>query len=365
MGNQFGRLFRVTTFGESHGKAVGVVIDGCPPQIGVTQSDIQAWLERRRPGQSMHTSARQEEDKVVCLAGTENDLTLGTPIALLVHNRDQRPADYRDLSHVLRPSHADYTYLAKYGVKAQSGGGRSSARETVGRVAAAAVASQVLKKFVPDLEILSWVDSVKDITCEFDPARLGTITAAEIEANAVRCPEPQQAQAMAAVIQDARKKGDTVGGCITTLIRNCPAGWGEPVFDKLEAQLAKAMLSLPAAKGFEIGSGFRGTKLYGAEHNDAFVQREGRVATATNRSGGVQGGITNGEDIYFRTAFKPVSTIFKEQETLDEHHTPVKFKPQKGRHDPCVLPRAVAIVDAMTVLVMVDNLLLGRLYMQV
>ena len=300
----------------------------------------------------------------MCLAGIENDLTLGTPITLLVHNRDQRPADYRELSHILRPSHADYTYLAKYGIKAQSGGGRSSARETVGRVAAAAVASKVLKKFVPALEILSWVDSVKDITCEFDTERLGTITAAEIEASAVRCPDPQQAQAMATVIQEARDKGDTVGGCITTLIRNCPAGWGEPVFDKLEAQLAKAVLSLPAAKGFEIGSGFRGTKLHGSQHNDAFVRREGRVATATNRSGGVQGGITNGEDIYFRTAFKPVSTIFKEQKTLDEHHAPVRFKPQGGRHDPCVLPRAVVIVDAMATLVMVDNLLLSGLYMQ-
>ena len=360
MSNTFGRLFRITTFGESHGSAVGVVIDGCPPRVEVAREVVQRYLNQRRPGQSALTSPRQEKDRVEILSGIEDNLTLGTPIALLVRNTDVRREDYR--ASVLRPSHADFTYLAKYGIKAQSGGGRASARETVGRVAAGAVAMQVLQKFTPELEILTWVDSVKDICCDFSPQQMQQLTAVQIEGNPLRCPDPERADAMRVAIEQARDAGDSVGGCITTMIKNCPVGLGEPVFAKLDAQLAQAMLSLPAVKGFELGSGFHGTLLHGSEHNDAFVNQDGQVRTTSNHSGGVQGGISNGADIYFRTAFKPVSTIFKPQQTLDTDQQPITYQPQQGRHDPCVLPRAVPIVTAMTALVLADNLLLSRSY---
>lgn len=360
MGNTFGRLLRVTTFGESHGRAVGAVIDGCPPRIEIPLTAIQKRLDQRRPGQSSLTSPRQEHDHVECLAGIEDGHTLGTPITLLVWNTDARRSDYDDVSKVLRPSHADFTYLAKYGIKAKSGGGRASARETTGRVAAGAVAELILKKLSPDLEILAWVDSVKDVRWRYSPAQLQKLTAEQIEHDPLRCPDPDHAAAMRKIIAQAQADGDSVGGCITALVRNCPAGLGEPVFDKLDAQLARAMLSIPAAKGFEIGSGFHGTSLYGSQHNDAFVAKHGQVGVASNNSGGVQGGISNGADIYFRTAFKPVATIAKEQQTLDQEKRSVTFKPRRGRHDPCVLPRAVVIVVAMTALIVADNLMLQR-----
>jgi len=360
MSNTFGRLLRITTFGESHGTGVGVVIDGCPPRIEVPREVVQRYLDQRRPGQSTLTSPRQEKDQVEILSGIEDGLTLGTPIALLVRNSDVRREDYRDT--VLRPSHADFTYLAKYGIKARSGGGRASARETVGRVAAGAVAAQVLQKFTPELAILTWVDSVKDICCDFSPQQMQQLTTTQIDNNPLRCPHPERADAMQATIEQARDAGDSVGGCLTTLVKNCPVGLGEPLFAKLDAQLAQAMLSLPAAKGFELGSGFHGTLLHGSQHNDAFVKQDGRVSTASNYSGGVQGGISNGADIYFRTAFKPVSTIFKPQPTLDTDQQSITYKPQRGRHDPCVLPRAVPIVTAMTALVLADNLLLHHSY---
>ena len=362
MSNTFGRLFRITTFGESHGKALGVVIDGCPSQVEIRQDMIQRYLDQRRPGQSDLTSPRQEKDQVEILAGMENDLTLGSPLSLLVRNADVRREDYRDVAKVLRPSHADYTYLAKYGIKAESGGGRASARETVGRVAAGAVATQVLRQYVPELQMLAWVDQVKDISCDFSLPQMQQFTAEQIARDTLRCPEAKKSAAMQKIIAQARDAGDSVGGCIAALVKNCPVGWGEPVFGKLDAQLAQAMLSIPAAKGFELGSGFAGTRLHGSQHNDAFVTQAGQVLTASNNSGGVQGGISNGADIYFRTAFKPTSTIFKEQQTINTEQQAVTFKPRQGRHDPCVLPRAVPIVVAMTALVLVDNFLLHRAY---
>ena len=356
--NTFGRLFRITTCGESHGNAIGVVIDGCPPRIEVSPAIVQYYLDQRRPGQSDLTSPRQERDRVEIVSGIEKERTLGSPIAMFVRNTDVRRKDYHP--EVLRPSHADYTYLAKYGIKAQSGGGRASARETVARVAAGAVALQVLKKFTPTLTILTWVDRVKDTHCDFSPAQMQELTAAQIERDPLRCPDPDKAKAMHKIITQARDEGDSVGGCIATLVKNCPVGLGEPVFAKLDAQLAHAMLSLPAAKGFELGAGFHGTTLRGSQHNDAFIAQDGQVCTASNHSGGVQGGISNGADIYFRTAFKPVSTIFKTQQTLDTNQQPITYQPQQGRHDPCVLPRAVPIVTAMTALVLTDHLLLHR-----
>ena len=356
--NTFGKLFRITTFGESHGNAVGVVIDGCPSRIEVSPAIVQHQLDLRRPGQSDLTSPRQERDRVEILSGIENDRTLGSPIAMLVRNQDMRQGDYR--TDVLRPSHADFTYLAKYGIKAQSGGGRASARETIGRVAAGAVAQQVLQKFTPELTVLSWVDRVKDIRCDFSPAQMQQLTAAQIASTPLRCPASDKAKAMRKLIEQARDAGDSVGGCIATLVKNCPVGLGEPLFAKLDAQLAHAMLSLPAAKGFELGSGFDGTTLHGSQHNDAFIAEDGQVRTTSNHSGGVQGGISNGADIYFRTAFKPVSSIRKAQQTIDTEQRSITYQPQTGRHDPCVLPRAVPIVTAMTALVLADLLLLHR-----
>jgi chorismate synthase len=351
MSSTFGTLFNVTTFGESHGKAVGAVVDGCPAKLQLTEADIQPQLNRRRPGQSAITTPRDEADVVTILSGTENGITLGTPIALSVNNRDQRPADYGDMASVPRPSHADYTYLMKYGVRASSGGGRASARETIGRVAAGAIAEKWLKSRFGNVSIVAYVSSVGKITCpDFggDP-----LTRELVDANLVRCPDEATAQKMLTAIEQARDEKDSLGGTVTCICRGFPAGLGEPVFDKLEALLAQAMLSIPAVKGFEIGSGFAGTLMRGSQHNDVFVQKGTRLGTKTNYSGGVQGGITNGEPVVFRIAIKPVATIGLPQQTIDLSGEAVTLE-AKGRHDPCVLPRAIPIVEAMTALVLAD-----------
>jgi chorismate synthase len=351
MSSTFGTLFNVTTFGESHGKAVGAVVDGCPAKLQLTEADIQPQLNRRRPGQSAITTPRDEADVVTILSGTENGITLGTPIALSVNNRDQRPADYGDMASVPRPSHADYTYLMKYGVRASSGGGRASARETIGRVAAGAIAEKWLKSRFGNVSIVAYVSSVGKITCpDFggDP-----LTRELVDANLVRCPDEATAQKMLTAIEQARDEKDSLGGTVTCICRGFPAGLGEPVFDKLEALLAQAMLSIPAVKGFEIGSGFAGTLMRGSQHNDVFVQKGTRLGTKTNYSGGVQGGITNGEPVVFRIAIKPVATIGQPQQTIDLSGEAVTLE-AKGRHDPCVLPRAIPIVEAMTALVLAD-----------
>ncbi len=352
MANTFGQLFRVTTWGESHGGGVGAVVDGCPPRLPLTEADIQPDLDRRRPGQSPLVTPRKESDTVNILSGTFEGLTLGTPIALWVKNEDARPEAYAEMATKFRPSHADYTYHVKYGIRAWPGGGRSSARETVGRVAAGAIARKLLRTRW-GVEILAAVIQVQDLRAEVDPDQF---TLAAVESNPVRCPDPLVAEAMARLIEQRRAEGDSVGGIILGVARGVPAGWGEPVFDRLEADLAKAMLSLPAAKGFDIGSGFDGVRLTGRTHNDAFRNVGGRVRTVTNRSGGVQGGISNGETVYFRVAFKPVATIMHEQETVDVHFQNTTLK-GRGRHDPCVLPRAVPMVEAMTALVLADHAL--------
>jgi len=351
-GNSFGSLFRVTTFGESHGPAVGVVIDGCPPRLPLVVEEIQRELDRRRPGQSAITTQRREADQVEILSGMHEGMTTGTPLAMLVRNQDMRSGDYDEMKTKFRPSHADYTYKAKYGIRSWQGGGRASARETVGRVAAGAVARQVLAK----VDIVAWVERVADIEATVNP---DTVTRDAVDANIVRCPETATAERMIERIDGARKAGDSLGGVVAAVARGVPAGLGEPVFDKLEADLAKAMLSLPAAKGFEIGSGFAGTLLTGSQHNDPFYDAGGRVRTRSNRSGGVQGGISNGEDILVRVAFKPTATILREQQTVDEdgHDTTIKAR---GRHDPCVLPRAIPIVEAMLALVLADHFLRQR-----
>lgn len=350
MSSTFGTLFRVTTFGESHGAGVGAVVDGCPPRLALSESDIQPQLDRRRPGQSALTTPREEGDRVQILSGVENGITLGTPIGLLVHNRDQRPGDYADFARIPRPSHADMTYEWKYGVRASSGGGRSSARETIGRVAAGAIAEKWLRERF-GVDIVAWVSAVGTIEApdraDAPPSR------AEVDAHPIRCPDPVSAAQMQAAVQAARDAGDSVGGIITAICRNMTSGWGEPVFDKLEARLAQAMLSLPATKGFEIGSGFAGTRLRGSEHNDRWVLKGRRLGTQTNRSGGVQGGITNGEPVVFRVAFKPPATISLPQKTADRDGRDAVLE-AKGRHDPCVVPRAVPIVEAMAALVLAD-----------
>jgi len=352
-----GTVFRVTTFGESHCRAVGAIVDGCPPRIPLTEADIQPQLDRRRPGQSRLSTDRQEHDTVTILSGVENGLTLGTPIALQVPNKDQRPGDYHAMSRIPRPSHADFTYQTKYGIRAASGGGRASARETIGRVAAGAIAEKVLTQGY-GVEIVAWVDSVGTIaTTAVDPL---TVTRAAVDNQLVRCPDKGAADQMIAAIEAAKADADSLGGIIACVCRNVPVGLGEPVFDKLEARLAQAMLSIPATKGFEIGSGFAGTRMRGSDHNDPFVRKGNRLGTATNRSGGVQGGISNGEPIVFRVAFKPVATIGREQATVDFDGQDVVLA-AKGRHDPCVLPRAVAIVEAMTALTLVDLALHQRI----
>ena len=349
--NSFGKLFSITTWGESHGPAVGVIIDGCPPLLPISAAEIQLELDRRRPGQSDIVTPRKEEDRVEILSGLFEGRTTGTPISLLVRNADQRPGAYDEMREKFRPSHADFTYQAKYGIRDHQGGGRSSARETVGRVAAGAIAKKLLSG--GGVEIRAFVTQVHDIVAP--AAALEKFpTLVEVEATPVRCPHPATAAAMIERIKQVRSAGDSVGGVIECRIRGVPAGLGEPVFDRLEADLAKAMLSLPATKGFEIGSGFAGTLLKGSEHNDAFEPREGRIRTVTNRSGGVQGGITNGEEIIFRVAFKPTATILQPQKTVDVTGAATELQ-ARGRHDPCVVPRAVPIVEAMAALVLVDH----------
>jgi len=336
MGNTFGHSFRLTTWGESHGDAVGVVVDGCPPRLPLSVDDIQKELDRRRPGQSEISSQRKEGDKAEILSGVFDGLTLGTPISIGVWNQDARSRDYEDMRTMFRPSHADYTYQAKYEIRNWMGGGRASARETIGRVAAGAIAKKILA-MEHGVEIVGYVKQVWTLQAQVDPE---TVSAAD-------------------VITEARKDGDSLGGIVEAVARNVPAGLGEPVFDKLEADLGKAMLSLPACKGFEVGSGFGGITMTGSEHNDPFYSDGGRIRTRTNNSGGIQGGISNGESIVIRAAFKPTATIMKPQETVDEDGNPAVMK-GRGRHDPCVLPRAVPIVESMMALVLVDHALRQR-----
>jgi chorismate synthase len=350
MPNSFGKLFTVTTWGESHGPTVGAVVDGCPPNLPLAAEEIQADLDRRKPGQSELVSPRREEDRVEILAGIFEGRTTGAPIALLVRNEDARPGAYDEMREKFRPSHADSTYQAKYGIRDHRGGGRSSARETVGRVAAGAIAKKILN-LAGGVETRAFVRSVHGIRAP-EPDHFPTLE--EVEASPVRCPHPETAARIVEAIKKARAEGDSLGGVIQCRVRGVPAGLGEPVFDRLEADLAKAMLSLPAVKGFEIGSGFGGTLMTGSEHNDAFRMRDGHVVTATNRSGGIQGGISNGEEIFFNVAFKPTATILRPQLTVDikGHETELQGR---GRHDPCVVFRAVPIVEAMTALVLVDH----------
>ena len=355
MGSSFGELFRISTFGESHGGGVGVIVEGCPPRLELDLEAIQADLDRRRPGQSHITTPRKEADQVEVLSGLlDGNTTLGTPIAMLVRNKDQRPGDYKDMAMAFRPSHADATYQVKYGIQARSGGGRASARETIGRVAAGAIAKQLLRK-AGGTEVLAWVKRIHTIEANgIDPT---AVSLEQVEANIVRCPDAPVAAQMIERIEAIGRDGDSCGGVIECVVRNPAMGLGMPVFDKLEADLAKAVMSLPATKGFEIGSGFGGTLLKGSEHNDAFLPTiDGRLQTATNNSGGIQGGISNGEPIVIRVAFKPTATIRKEQQTVDSEGNATTLA-GKGRHDPCVLPRAVPMVEAMVALVLADHLL--------
>lgn len=355
MSNSYGKIFRVTTFGESHGQAVGVVVDGCPAGLEITPADIQQELDRRRPGQSHITTQRKEADEVIILAGLYENTTTGTPIALMVNNTNQAGKDYSHLEHAFRPSHADYTYTAKYGRRDHRGGGRSSARETLARVAAGAIAQKYLKQ--QGVRIASFVSAVGplELTESYEQLDLS-----RIDENKIRCPQPEMAEQMIRLVEETRKNRDTVGGVITGVLQGVPVGLGEPAFDKLHAELGKAMLSINAVKGFEYGSGFAGTKLYGSAHNDEFFTDEsGRIKTRTNHSGGIQGGISNGQDIYFRVAFKPVATILQPQTSINDQGEEITLE-GRGRHDPCVLPRAVPIVDAMAALVLIDFLLRQR-----
>ena len=356
MSSTIGTIFKVTTFGESHGKGVGAVVDGCPPGLTISETDIQPQLDRRRPGQSRLTTDRDESDRVTILSGVENGRALGTPIALSVANRDQKPGDYASMQAIPRPSHADYTYQMKYGIRASSGGGRSSARETIGRVAAGAIAEKILYE-EHGVEIVAWVNAVGTIEAAgIDDSR---ITRQAVDETFVRCPSENKAGQMESAIKAAKEAKDSLGGIITCVCRNVPAGLGEPVFGKMEAHLAQAMLSIPATKGFEIGSGFAGTRLTGSKHNDPFIKKGDRLGTSTNNSGGVQGGISNGEPIIFRVAFKPPATIGQAQMTVDFNGNDAILE-AKGRHDPCVVPRAVPIVESMAALVIADLALRQR-----
>ncbi|HXK39117.1 MAG TPA: chorismate synthase [Candidatus Paceibacterota bacterium] len=355
-GNSFGQLFRITTFGESHGGAVGVVVDGCPPGIEITEEEIQIAMDRRRPGQSKITTPRKEADVIHILSGYFEGKTTGTPILLVAYNADTKPEDYLNLKDLYRPSHADYTYEAKYGARDWRGSGRASARETLARVAAGAIAQKYLKQN-PGVEILSYVDQVGDIKADVD---FNTVKAADIESNIIRCPDQNVAEKMIELVDSVRKDGDSIGGIIQGVIRNVPVGLGEPVFDKISADLGKAMLSINAVKGFDIGLGFRSVGMRGSEHNDPFyTDKNGKIRTKTNNAGGTIGGISSGETIHFRVVFKPVSTIEKEQDTVTKEGKVTKLE-ASGRHDPCVLPRAVPIVDAMSALVIMDHYLRNR-----
>ena len=355
MGNTFGKMFRITTWGESHGDAVGVVVDGCPPLIEIDIADIQKELARRRPGQSRITTQRRESDEAQILSGVFEGKSLGTPIMIGVWNTDQRSKDYEHMRTKFRPSHADYTYQVKYGIRNWKGGGRASARETIGRVAAGAIAKKILAQEF-GVEIVGYVKQVSDMVADVDPE---TVAMADVESTIVRCPDPDIAERMIERIDEARKAGDTLGGVVEAVARNVPPGLGEPVFDKLEADLGRGVLSLPACKGFEVGSGFGGITMTGSTHNDPFYNEAGRIRTRTNYSGGIQGGISNGESIVIRAAFKPVATIMMPQETVDEDGNPTELS-GRGRHDPCVLPRAVPMVEAMMALVLVDHALRQR-----
>ncbi len=353
MGNNYGTLFKISTFGESHGPAIGVIIDGCPAGLAIDESFIQSELDRRKPGQSKITTQRKEDDSFRILSGVFEGKSTGTPIAIVIENQDQRSKDYSHIENTFRPSHADFTYQEKYGIRDHRGGGRSSARETAARVAAGAIAKLLLHKL--GVEINAYVSQV------------GTLKAPEYtqldlrktEDNIVRCPDPATAEKMIALIDQVRLDRDTIGGAVSCVIKNTPVGLGEPVFDKLHAELGKAMLSINAVKGFEYGSGFAGVELRGSQHNDEFVNEGGKIRTKTNHSGGVQGGISNGEEIYFKVAFKPVATIMQDQATVDKEGNEAVVS-GKGRHDPCVVPRAVPIVEAMAALVLADFLLRNK-----
>ncbi len=348
MSSSFGKIFKISTFGESHGIGVGVVLEGCPAGLEIDEAFIQKELERRKPGQSKITTQRKEEDKIQILSGVFEGKATGTPIAMVVFNEDQRSKDYSHIADKYRPSHADYTYQEKYGLRDYRGGGRSSARETLARVAAGAIAKLFLKKI--GVEVISYVSQTGSLKL---PGSYKDLDLSKTDDNIVRCPDPVMAEKMIALIDQVRKDQDTIGGVVSCVIKGCPVGLGEPVFDKLHAELGKAMLSINAVKGFEYGSGFEGIELRGSEHNDEFIIKDGKVHTKTNFSGGVQGGMSNGEDIYFRVAFKPVATIMKDQDSVNEKGEAVTVS-GKGRHDPCVVPRAVPIVDAMAALVIAD-----------
>ena len=351
MASSFGTLFRVATFGESHGRAIGCIVDGCPARVPLSEADLQPQLDRRRPGSSALTTPRKETDAVSILSGVERGLSLGTPIALSIPNADTRPGDYAEMESVPRPSHADFTYAEKYGLRARSGGGRASARETAARVAAGALAEKMLSVFSP-VQIVAWVESVGDV--QAPRPNLDSISRSLVDSSPVRCPDPDAAPRLVAAVEAARDAGDSVGGVVACVCRGVPPGWGEPVFDKLTALLAHAMMSIPATRGFEIGEGFAATRLRGSQHNDPFEAAPGgRIRPASNRCGGIQGGISNGRHVFFRVAFKPVSTISLPQKTVAFDGSPVVFE-AKGRHDPCVLPRAVPVVESMAALVLAD-----------
>lgn len=354
MSNSYGTLFRISTFGESHGEAVGVIVDGCPAGITVDLDFIQSELDRRKPGQSKITTQRKEEDLIEILSGVFEGKSTGSPIAMMVRNADARSKDYSHIAEKFRPSHADYTYHVKYGVRDYRGGGRSSARETLARVAAGALAKTVLSQL--GITVQAYVSQVGPLKLDKSYTELDL---SKTEDNILRCPDPEMAETMIAFIDETRKNQDTVGGVVTAVIKGTPAGLGEPAFDKLHAELGKAMLSINAVKGFEYGSGFEGVKLFGSQHNDPFVIENGKVRTTTNHSGGIQGGISNGEDIYFNVAFKPVATLMKDQDSIDIHGDKAVVS-GKGRHDPCVVPRAVPIVEAMAAIVILDFYLINK-----
>ncbi len=354
-GNSFGELFKITTFGESHGGGVGVIVDGCPPGLSLSEEDVQKEMDRRRPGQSAITTPRKEADVIKIFSGVFQGKTTGTPIMMMAFNENVKSEDYNNLKDLFRPSHADFTYEAKYGTRNWTGSGRASARETLARVAAGAIAQKFLKERF-GIEFLSYVSQVGNIVTEADPLK---VKMKEVEANIIRCPDAVIAKKMIKLVEKVRDEGDSIGGVISGIIKNVPAGLGEPVFDKLSADLGKAMLSINAVKGFEFGSGFEGVKMRGSEHNDEFFMKNGKVMTRTNYSGGTQGGISNGMPILFKVAFKPVATIAKKQKTLDRKQKTVDLE-AAGRHDPCVLPRAVPIVDAMGALVIMDHYLRQR-----